>query len=72
MIKEKTSMWSMYIRKGVCEMREYIPGEDLTDISVSLPDTPSLGGMIVRNPDNHEDQWYVSKEYFEKNFIEVK
>jgi len=24
--------------------------------------------MIARNPDNYDDQWLVSKEYFEANF----
>ena len=63
--------WAHYRRKGYSEMRPYIVGEDLTGISVSKEDTPELGGMIARNPDNHADQWYVAKAYFEKNLERV-
>lgn len=29
---------------------------------------PTLeGGMIARNPKNHDDKWYVAKKYFEDN-----
>jgi hypothetical protein len=61
--------WKQYRRKGLSEMRPYIPGESLNGISVSDADKPNIGvgGMIARNPDNHGDQWYVAKEYFEKN-----
>ena len=59
--------WKEYKRKGLSEMRPYVPGEDLTHISVSETDTPEPGGMIARNPTNHADQWYVSKAYFEEN-----
>lgn len=62
------STWSKYIRQGHSEMRPYVPGEDMTGISVSDTDTPALGGMIARNPVNHKDQWYVTEEYFKKNF----
>ena len=56
------------------EMRPYEPGEDLIskDISVSEVDrragSPREGDMIARNPDNHRDQWLVSKRYFETYF----
>lgn len=59
--------WKQYKRKGLSEMRPYVPGEDLSGISVNKEDTPELGGMVARNPDNHADQWYVAKAYFEKN-----
>lgn len=49
-------------------MRPYIPGEDLTGISVNKEDTPELGGMIAVNKDNNKDQWYVSKKFFEDNY----
>ena len=61
-------IWNKYQRKGLSEMRPYIPGEDLRGVSVSKEDTPGPGGMIARNPKNHEDQWYVAKKYFEDNF----
>jgi hypothetical protein len=31
-------------------------------------DTSCEGGMIARNPRDHADQWYISKEYVENNF----
>lgn len=61
--------WKKYTRIGTAEMRPYIPGEELTNISVSPEDSPTTDlGMIARNPENHNDQWYVNREYFEKNF----
>jgi len=64
-------MFKKYVRTNIAEMRPYIHGEDLTNVSVSQVDIPSEGGMIARNPDNHDDQWYVAKDYFEKNFKEA-
>lgn len=71
------SEWRQYRRKGLSEMRSYVPGEDLTGISVSEPDRNHLaycedagihpGGFIARNPKNHSDQWYVAQAYFEEN-----
>lgn len=62
------SDWREYRKKGTQEMRPYIPGEDLSGVSVSAEDTPETGGMIARNHDNHNDQWYVAKAFFEKNY----
>ena len=61
-----------YRRTGIAEMRPYVPGEDLTAVSVSKADIPGEGGMVARNPDNHDDQWYVAKDYFEANFEETE
>ena len=66
------SEFKKYVRKGYSEMRPYIPGEDLSNISVANVDTPEEGGMIARNPKNHSDQWYVAKKYFEDNLELVK
>ena len=57
-----------YRRKGWVEMRPYTPGEDLTGISVSEPDKGATRGMIARNPDNHNDQWFVAMDFFSKNY----
>ena len=61
-------MWEKYRKTAVQEMRPYILGEDLSGISVSKEDTPEEGGMIARNSDNHADQWYVAKKFFEENY----
>lgn len=49
-------------------MRPYVFGESLNGISVWDEDIPEVGGMIAMNPDNPEDMWYVSKEFFEANY----
>lgn len=66
------NIWKKYIRTNVSEMRNYIMGEDLTNVSVSKEDNPETDmGMIARNPKNHNDQWYISKKFFEENFLEI-
>jgi hypothetical protein len=65
------SDFKQYKRKGLSEMRPYVPGEDMSKISVSQTDTPEEGGMVARNPQDHNDQWYVAKKYFEENLEEV-
>lgn len=64
--------WKFYRRKGQIELRPYVLGEDLSTISVSSEDNPEIDmGMIARNPNNHDDKWYVAKEYFDNNYVEV-
>ncbi|MES9925982.1 MAG: hypothetical protein ABW152_18025 [Candidatus Thiodiazotropha endolucinida] len=62
------SEFKNYRKKGVQPMRPYIPGEDLSSVTVSDEDTPEAGGMIAMNPDNPDDQWYVAKDFFEANY----
>lgn len=58
-----------YNRTGWSQMRPYVKGEDLSAVSVSDEDSPIEDmGMIARNPENHADQWYVARQYFEDNF----
>lgn len=61
-----------YRRTNIAEMRPWVPGEDMSSISVSSPDakagSPKAGDMIARNPENHADQWLVSEAYFAANF----
>ena len=78
------SEFKKYRRTNIAEMR-YAKAEDfkvVNDISVSETDkneTYNLkigltdsAGMIARNPENHNDQWYVAKKYFEDNFELLK
>jgi len=62
--------WKEYVRRPTAiEMRPYVKGEDLTNISVSDQDDPETDmGMIARNPSNHDDQWYVARAYFEEHY----
>ena len=67
------SEFKTYRRKNVSEMRPYVEGESLhREISISDADikngSPRAGDMIARNPRDHDDQWLVSKAYFEDNF----
>jgi hypothetical protein len=70
--EEAMSEWKKFRKTAVQEMRPYVPGEDLSGISVNKEDTPEEGGMIARNSDNHEDQWYVAKGFFEANYEEAE
>ena len=61
-----------YRRSQIAELRPYAPGEQLRDVSISVPDkeagSPKPGDMIARNPKNHADQWLVAAQYFTDNF----
>lgn len=63
-------------RKGYVELRPYVLGENMNEISVSSEDekngSPKKGDMIARNPFNKKDQWLVNKEYYEENYELVK
>jgi len=64
------SEWQYYRRFGIASMRSYQRGESLEGISVSDVDDPETDmGMVARNPENHNDQWYVARAYFERNFV---
>ena len=65
------SEFKNYRKKTVQPMRPYIPGEELTGISVNVKDTPEEGGMIAMNPANPADMWYVGKQYFLDNYEEA-
>jgi hypothetical protein len=65
--------YKQYQRTGLSEMRPYILGEDLQGVSVAVVDNPETDmGMIARNPENHLDQWYVARKYFDDNLEEAK
>lgn len=70
------SEFKKYFRAGFCEARPYKFGENLTGITVTKEDAEEVattgGGMILRNPKNHGDQWYVSKQFFTKNYFEAE
>jgi hypothetical protein len=67
-------MFKSYRRKGITEMRPYVPGEDITGVSMSNVDReagcPKEGDYIARNPDNHNDRWLVNATYFAKQQYE--
>lgn len=63
------SEFKSYIKNTIQPMRPYVPGEDLEGISVWDGDTPESGGMIAVNPKDPADMWYVSKKFFEDNYM---
>lgn len=74
------SEFKQYRRKAIAELRPVTEAETfaalpLNGISISEVDlqngSPKIGDMIARNPENHNDQWLVSKQYFESNFEEI-
>jgi len=60
--------WKKYQKIKLQEMRPYILGEDLSEVSVNSEDIPEEGGMVARNSSNHKDRWYVAKLFFEENY----
>ena len=62
------SEWRLYRKTALQEMRPYVEGEDIGGVSVSAGTTPGPGGMIARNADDHDDQWYVAAELFRTNY----
>ena len=62
------SEFKQYRKSQLAEMRPYVPGEEMSGVSVSDQDAPEEGGMIARNADNHADLWYVARAFFEKNY----
>ena len=65
-----------YRRTNVAEMRAFVPGEDTSKLSISEADRELClrdidefqRGFVARNPENHADQWYVARAYFDANF----
>lgn len=68
------SEFKRYRRKQIGEYRSYVPGEDLSGVSIGEEDkkagSPKAGDMIGRDPHKHTDQWLVNAGYFEKQGFE--
>lgn len=60
------SNYREYRKVATQKMRPYVPGEDTTGWSISERDTLELGGMVAK--DGVGAVWYVSKDFFEKNY----
>lgn len=61
----------VFKRRGQCEARQHVVGEPMDGISVNAEDAQAVqrpGGWVLRNPDNHADQWYVNGAFFAKNY----
>jgi len=66
------SEFRLYKRRGSIEARPYEHGDQSRfSLSISEADLKRptlLGGWVARNPDNHDDQWYIAPEYFAKHY----
>jgi len=62
------SEWNKFRKKGLAEMRPYVPGEDLSGVSVGAGFTPKEGDMIARDPSNPADVWHVDGDFFRNNY----
>jgi hypothetical protein len=72
-IREETAAWQEYERlPQTTEMRPWTPDVDMERVSISQEDKegghPKEGGMIARDKENHDDQWYIREEYFQRHF----
>lgn len=74
--KGKKIIFKQYRRKQIAELAQWVPGFDMTRVSVSDADkengSPKEGDMIARNPINHADKWLVAWQYFNDNFEKIK
>lgn len=65
-------VYRRYRRTQVAEMADWVPGFDMSNVSVSSEDakhgSPKQGDKIARNPANHDDRWLVAADYFVANF----
>lgn len=75
-MKQLTDGFKEYLKTAPTEARTYIPGEDLSGVSVSKEDINLLsqgyteGHMIARDVSNHNDQWFINKTFFESHYVE--
>ena len=72
--------FKQYRRTNITEMHQWSPKDQLNTaekliaagVSISKADldngSPKPGDMIARNPNNHNDQWLIAKDYFQDNF----
>lgn len=61
--------WRKYRKTAIQEMRDYIPGEDLSKTSVAPGETPEAGDKIAR--DKSGSQWLIKKWFVDENYKEI-
>jgi hypothetical protein len=62
------SEWKSFYKTKKQLMRDYVPGEDMTGISVADGETPKVGGKIAA--DDNGSQWYITPEFISENYEE--
>ena len=66
-MKEETE-YRDYVKHAAQPMRPYVPGEDLTGVSVQPDTVVREGDMIAINPEDPTDKWVVKQEFFLENY----
>jgi hypothetical protein len=64
-------IWTQHYQPESQEMRPYVPGEDLTGITVSDGDSTEGGGWIARNKDDDSDRWFVPTLFYDANYSAI-
>ena len=54
------------------EARPYVPGEDMSGVTVQSYMTPEEGDMVARNPRNRDTLWLIPKVYFDSAYREFQ
>jgi hypothetical protein len=67
------SEFKKFRKKNLVEIRPYVEGEDLSKLSSkNVGHKPTVGDMIVRDPEKPSDQWLITAEYFAANYEPVR
>ena len=64
--------FEQYQKTTIAHFRDYVPGENLTDVKVCHDVVPCAGGKIGIDPANTIDQWYVSPEALAEYYTKVE
>ncbi len=74
--------WKTVRKAGTTEVRDYVAGEDRSKFGVNLSNDnveeldavdrgEALPGKVARNPNDHTDQWYIARAFYESQYVEV-
>jgi len=61
-----------YRMKTLYAMRPYVPGEDMTGVSVAEGITPAPGGMIIVDLRDHAVRIYITESAFTERYEAVE
>ena len=59
--------WKIYRKTQTTRMRPYVPGEDLTHVSVDPGYTPQQGDMIASDG---KTTWLMAESFFNENYVQ--
>lgn len=63
-------MWKTYRKGGLVQMRPWRPSDTHTvNDAQKAEGSPKTGDMICRDPDNTEDEWLITSDFFKRNYV---